>query len=356
MLPPLESTTNPLSMQKKFTTALLWLLCYQISIAQLKPIDVAETMLKIARFGEEIFYYGFAEGDKIIFSFEEANGRELKEIEIIELPSSSRFTDYKTSRIQSKTITINRTGIYKFRFANSAIAGRVCRFKIQRIPASDLTKNFNTSVSWKTVYDTTYTTESDIYLDRSDTSIVNLVDQVPKVFAKKALNGNDNKTIVDFSLPKGTISWSYYIGVGKEGKQAYDNGSNAFVSTGAQSVSNMAGYGALAALALYGKNYFLKTQGLDNVKYWFITDLDNVHLFKTNRTFKQYKKGDVINDADQMQTPRSGKIYLGLYNDNLKDAIDVTVKVTAIVVTERWKTKPVQQMNVTSRKELGHDK
>lgn len=343
-------------MIKKFTCTLLLLPFYTLLEAQLSPIDVAENTVKIARFGEEIFYYGFTEGDQVIFSFEEVNGKELKEIEIVEMPSSSKFMDYKTKRIDRKRLTINRTGIYKFRFANAAITGRVCRFKIQRIPASDLTKNFNTSVSWKTVYDTTYTTESDIYLDKSDTSIVNLVDQVPKVFAKKALNGNDNKTIVDFSLPKGTISWSYYIGVGKEGKQAYDNGSNAFVSSGAQSVSNMPGYGVLAALALYGKNYFLKTQGLDNVKYWFITDLDNVHLFKTNRTFKQYKKGDVINDADQMQTPRSGKIYLGLYNDNLKDAIDVTVKVTAIVVTERWKTKPVQQMNVTSRQELGHDK
>lgn len=343
-------------MIKKFTCTLLLLPFYTLLEAQLSPIDVAENTVKIARFGEEIFYYGFTEGDQVIFSFEEVNGKELKEIEIVEMPSSSKFMDYKTKRIDRKRLTINRTGIYKFRFANAAITGRVCRFKIQRIPASDLTKNFNTSVSWKTVYDTTYTTESDIYLDKSDTSIVNLVDQVPKVFAKKALNGNDNKTIVDFSLPKGTINWSYYIGVGKEGKQAYDNGSNAFVSSGAQSVSNMPGYGVLAALALYGKNYFLKTQGLDNVKYWFITDLDNVHLFKTNRTFKQYKKGDVINDADQMQTPRSGKIYLGLYNDNLKDAIDVTVKVTAIVVTERWKTKPVQQMNVTSRQELGHDK
>src|SRR5688500_19757097 len=128
MVPPLESTTNPISMQNRFTTCLLWLLFYQSSIAQLKPIDVAETTLKIARFGEEIFYYGFAEGDKMIFSFEEANGKELKEIEIIELPSSSRFTDYKTSSIKNKTIIINRTGIYKFRFANAAVAGRVSRF------------------------------------------------------------------------------------------------------------------------------------------------------------------------------------------------------------------------------------
>src|SRR4030095_6072228 len=119
--------------------------------------------------------------------------------------------------------------------------------------------NFNTSVSWKTIYDTTYATESEIYLERSDTSVVNLVDQIPKITSRNDLNGNDNKTIVDFSLPKGTIGWSYYIGVGNEGKQAYDKASNAFLTTGAQTVSKIPGYGVLAALALHGINYFLKT-------------------------------------------------------------------------------------------------
>ena len=342
-------------MQKKFTSILLGLLFYQLSIAQPKPVDVVENTLKIGRFGEEIFYYGFAEGDQVIFSFEEVNGKDLKEIEIVELPSSSKFMDYKTSSIRNKTITINRTGIYKFRFANSAISGRVCRFKLQRIPASDLTKNFNTSVSWKTIYDTTYTTESDIYLERTDTSVINLVDQVPKVSSKNAFNGNDNKTIVDFSLPKGTISWSYYIGVGNEGKEAYDKASNSFVTAGAQTVSKIPGYGVLAALALHGINYFLATQGRDNVKYWFISDWDNVLLFRSNRSFMQYKQGDVITDAYQMQAPQYGKVYLGLYNDNIRDAIEVTVKVTAIVVTEVWKTKPIQKMNVTSRRELAHN-
>lgn len=343
-------------MNKKFTCILLFLSFYTLLNAQISPIDVAENTLKIGRFGEETFYYGFAEGDQMIFSFEEVNGKELKEIEIVEMPSSSKFTDYKTKRIDKKRLTINRTGIYKFRFANAAITGRVCRFKIQRIPASDATKNFNTSVSWKTIYDTTYVTESEIYLERTDTSIVNIVDQLPKISSRNALNGSSNKTIVDFDLPKGTISWSYYIGVGNEGKQAYDKASNEFLTTGAQTVSKIPGYGVLAALALHGINYFLKTQGKDNVKYWFITDWDNVLLFRANKPFRQYKQGDVINDAYQMQVPLRGKVYLGLYNDNIRDAIEVTFKVTAVVVNEVWKTKPIQKMLVTSRQEWVHTK
>ena len=138
--------------------------------AQINTIDVAENTLKVGALGEEIFYYGFAEGDQLIFNFEEINGKELKELEIIELPGSSKFMDYKTKKIENKTINITETGVYKFRFANSAIGGRICKCKIQRVPASETTKKFNSSVYWKTVHDTTYTTEQEKYLVKRECS------------------------------------------------------------------------------------------------------------------------------------------------------------------------------------------
>ena len=36
-----------------------------------KPVIVVESTLKVAPFKEEVFYYGFAAGDKLIFNFEE---------------------------------------------------------------------------------------------------------------------------------------------------------------------------------------------------------------------------------------------------------------------------------------------
>lgn len=165
------------------------------------PVDVVENTLKIPGVGEEVFYYGFAEGDQLIFNFEEVNGKELKEIEILEHPSASKFMDYKTKKIENKTLNITQTGIYKFRFSNSALGGRICKFKIQRIPATDATKKFNSSVYWRTMYDTTYTPKNEKYLVSSDTSAVQVVDQLAKISSTNALNGNSNKTIVDFTLP-----------------------------------------------------------------------------------------------------------------------------------------------------------
>jgi hypothetical protein len=314
-------------------------------------IDVADNTLKVGGLAEEVFYYGFAEGDQLIFNFQEINGKELKELEIIELPSSSKFMDYKTSKIENKTINITRTCIYKFRFSNSAIAGRVCKFKIQRIPGSEATKNFNTSVFTRTIYDTTYTPVQEKFLIKSDTSAISVVDQIAKVSSQNALNGNSNKNIVDFTLPDGTISWSYYIGVGAEGKEAFQAATDKFLPVATKFASTIPGYGTMAALALTGINYFTKVQGSDNVKFYFITDWNNVSLFIADQAFMQYKQGDVINDASKMTMPLAGKVYLGLDNDNISTAIEVIVKVTAVVVNQEWGAKTVQRMDVSSRQE-----
>jgi len=66
-------------------------------------INLAESTLKVNGLSDEEFYFGFAEGDQIVFNFKELRGKELKEIEIIELPSSSKFMDFKSKKIENKT-------------------------------------------------------------------------------------------------------------------------------------------------------------------------------------------------------------------------------------------------------------
>lgn len=315
------------------------------------PIDVFESTLKIGALSEEAFYYGFAEGDKLIFSFQEMEGKELKELEIIELPSSSRFMDFKSIKIDSKTLMVGKTGVYKFRLANSSLGKRVCNIKIQRIPVDESARSFNTSVYWRTVMDTTITPVQESYLVKSDTIATMIVDQVAKVSSANAANGNPNKTLVDFDLPPQTISWSYYIGVGKEGREVFEKAQEKFVDDAAKSLGTIPGYGPLVAIALGGVNLFIKIQGSDNVKYWFIADWENVNLFFAGQQFIQYKLGDVSMDAVRMQSPLSGKVFLGLFNDNTFQAIDVVVKVTAVQVKQTFGTHTVNKINVSSRQE-----
>jgi hypothetical protein len=265
--------------------AILVALC-TYSVQGQTPIDIAESTLKIPAFGEEVFYYGFAAGDILVFNFTEANGKELKEVEIQELPAAaSVFMDYKTKKISDKRLTISRTAVYKFRFSNAALGGRVCKFKVQRIPVSEGTRDFNSTVFWKVQNDTTYVPQQEQFLVKSDTVIVNVMDQVSKVSSQSAINGTPNRTIVDFSLPEHTVKWSYFIGVGNQGRAAYEQAKDKLVEEAASTLTGLPGYGPLAALALYGINTFSKAGGDDNVQYWFISDWQNAASVPKFATF-----------------------------------------------------------------------
>jgi hypothetical protein len=310
------------------------------------PVAITERTIKVSALGEEIFYYGFAAGDKLLFDFEEINGKALKELEISEQSGASVFMDYRTAKLENKIMDVPRTGIYKFRFTNSSLAGRICKIKIQRIPASDATREFNTTVYWHDANDTIRIPRQEKYLLSSDTVSITVCDQLAKVSSKNALNRNPNHTLVDFDLPEGTISWSYYIGVGSEGQKAYHAAREQLLNTAAKFSSKIPGYGTMAALALYGINTFNKAQDGDNVQYSFIPDLNNVSLYNAGKSYRQYRSGNVINDAGQMKAPLTGKIYIALLNDNIAESIDVVVKVTAIQVKQQWGVRTTEELQV----------
>ena len=336
---------------KRFFILLQTILCWSVCIFGLAPVDVADNTLKVNGKSEEVFYYGFAAGDELVFSFKEVHDWSLKELEISELPSSVKFMDYKVRKIEKKIIYIPQTGIYKFRFTNPAGTARICKIKIQRIPAGTATRDFNSSVYWHTVQDTTYIPTQEKFLMKRDTIAQTLVERVTKIGTSNIFYGKLNKDLIDFTLPEGTVSWSYYIGVGTEGKKAFVKAKRGFLNTAASMASHIPGYGSMAALAMYGINAFSMIQGEDNVKFWFMDDEINAFLFKTGKKFKCFKQGDVLNDAAQEKKPLTGKIYLGLLNDNTIEPINVTVSVTAIVVSEHNSIRNNKLMKIVSREE-----
>ncbi len=315
------------------------------------PIEIYQSTIKISAVSEEIMYFGFSEGDKVILNFEEINGKELKEIEIQEYPGISKFMDFKTTNITNKTFQVPRTGIYTFRFSNGAIAGRICSIRIERVPKDESTANFNTNVYWKTVYDTTYKTIQEEYISSVDTTYSDFYSSTPQISSQNALNGNSPHQVVTFDLPSNTVAWSFYIGTGSEGRAEYERARTDFFKAAGKAAALIPGYGPMAVLALTGVSYMNKVQGLDNVKYWFLSSAEDVQLFYANQTFYQYKKGDVINEASQMKSPLSGRIYLALLNDNTIDPIQVTIKATAVIVTKTYATRPKEVMTVTSHEE-----
>lgn len=330
--------------------------------SQNTPILVAESTFKIGGMGDEEFYYGFAEGDQIIFDFEEVNKKELKEIEIIEYPSSSKFMDYKTVKITNKVINVTSTGIYKFRFSNSAIGGRVCKYKIQRIPVSDGTKNFNTSVYWKTLTDTTFYMVDEKYLISIDTLVVPIIQhRIERVHSQTNMN-HLNKSTVAFIIPENTISWSYYIGVGESSEAIFKQAEEKAKKTkeqlnAASNITNVlakfdpSGSVALATLALKGYAEFGVLEQADNIQYWFVPDYQNSLNYMQSLPYTYLIKGDGPLIKGRFTSPLKGTVYLCLKNDNIKDGLDIHIRASAVTVKENWGTRQVQKYKVKSWKE-----
>lgn len=333
-------------------------------------IDVTDQTIRLGGNKEEELYYGFAEGDKIVFSFEEAGNKDLKEVEIVEYPNNSRFSDYKTKRIDSKTITVNKTGVYIFRFKNSALSGRVCKIKIQRIPASEVTQNFNTTVTWITKqdttwntytkdiiigYDTTYIQKTKKDLVKIDTTFTPLFDKTLRVHSETAI-GKSQYTYANVELPQNTyfpnqfnpykstevICWTYWIGVGQKAAEEYEKANKNF-SSGLTAIGALTGYGALASLAVTGISMFGSTNVGDNVRYKFYGIQNGQEV--------TFDFGNVVTASGRNEKVKQGSFSVELFNDNFRDGIDVNLKMVVMQVTKTWEDVKYTEQKVTPRTE-----
>jgi hypothetical protein len=315
-----------------------------------EAVELIESTLKLGISEEKEFYFGFAEGDQIVLNVEVIKGKSLGEVEVIEYPNFTKFTDYETKKITDKKFQVSKDGIYKFRFTNKGMLGKICKIHIQRIPLNEYTKDFNSEVYWKTFYDTTYQTVQEKYLERSDTTYSDFYSATPQISSQNALNGNKPYQVISFDLPKNTIAWSFYIGVGSKGEEEYDRARRDFIKAGSKVALAIPGWGPMAALALTGVNYMAQVQGEDNVKYYFLSSQEDAQLFSSNQPFKRYKAGDIINEASQMKAPLSGPVYIGLYNDNTIDPILVTVKASAVIITQVYGMRSKEVMTLVERR------
>lgn len=355
---------------KKHLTLAVSICCLTTwAFAQQNPLDVTDQTIKIGAFKEEELLFGFAEGDKVMFSFEEVNKKDLKEVEILEYPSNSKFSDYKTNKAE-KTFSVSKQGVYVFRFKNSALGGRVCKIRIMRVPASDITKNFNSTVTWVVRQDTTWNTfTKDVVIGydtinvsrtqkelvRVDTVITQLFDKMLRVHSATAF-GKSQYTTIQVDLPKNeyypnvfdpyrtkeVLAWSYWMGVGQKSDEEYEK-ANKKLASGVKVLGALTGYGALAMLAATGISVFGTPNVGDNVSYKFFGILNG------NEIVIDY--GNVVSASARNERIKQGSFNLELFNDNVADGIDVNVKMVALVLNKTWENKSYTEQRITPKYE-----
>lgn len=351
----------------KFLLVLLFAgLCYG------QKINVAEVQLRINPAAAEELYYCFAEGDKVLLTVEETNGNTIDEVTVTEYPSSLKYKGHDVKKEKNHEFIINRKSVYKFRFNNTAKDARLCTVKIVRMPASKQTENFVTSVKWITAQDTVYSSLTKdvvvgydtLYVQKvrrvtvSDKKYEELVlDKSQRVDAKATFG--ETKTSVSFSLPVNSISkdetkkvvaWAYWVGVGEESNEFWKQNRKMIVGA----VQGAATYfttplGGIAAGAI--TNLVLPTNGED-VEYLVLSDTNNM-LFTQQKPYKTLDSGKGIASYKRFidTSVLQGKFTIALSNDNYVQAIDVNIKVSAIIEHLKFKDEKYTDIVISPKYE-----
>lgn len=327
---------------------LVFLGCLSLGISfGSEPVVVTERAIRVVSLGREEMYFGFAKGDEIVLSLHTNKQKLLGQIELKKYNGNVLYSDLKVSSISEKSIKIPNTGIYKLSLDNSSLGKRICDLMIKRIPESEKTQAFNTTVHWKDIQDTSYYEVPEWALISSDTTFNMITDRIEKVHSSLNLNGNKNT--FGFTLPENCVAWSYYIGVDQAGQGAYEDATRELAEHSSPILSQIPGYGPLGALALGAVSYLTILQRGEDIDFW-ILDQENMSHYQNGNQSYSLKNGKVINAFSKMLSPLSGTLYFCLRNDNAIDGVSVSVKVTAVCVKENWGFRKVKKYRVVKGK------
>lgn len=326
-------------------------------------LNITNLSFKAPSLDVKSYYYSFAAGDEIIANLSLKEKKGSFRLEIVEYPSNTVYTKSGITNSGDIKLQVKNDGIYVFKIITDGLIGRDCNMIIKRICSSDKT-NFNTSVGWRTINDTTFYNVEEKYLVNIDTIPIDIIPQrIERVVSSNALNREPNKTYFSFNLPDNTIFWAYFIGTGADAKsylteaEAKASKMTANLQTGANVAKSITTatanpYSAVAYLALSGMSLFGGGGGKgSNVQYWFVDSDENAKLFMAGQPFYQFDKGNSAISYKRMQGHPKGTVYLCLYNDNLVDAIDVYISISAITAKENWNVRTVKKYNVNSYEE-----
>ena len=95
-------------------------------------------------------------------------------------------------------------------------------------------------------------------------------------------------------------------------------------------------------------SYLTKLDTGQHINFWIVED-ENAELFKNGEQFRFVKKGRGINEFSRME-PGNKAFYFCLHNDYKDTPVTVTVKITAILINEKFMSEPVRRMHVTLKK------
>ena len=345
---------------------------YLQAFAQIEAIEVTHQLIKIEAFSEEEMFFSFAEGDMVKLKVNVDKGKTITEVDIYREPNKKIYSTFKSSKF-TKTINIREKGVYRFLFKNSAVGKLIVGIDIERTPISNDLVSFSTDWKWIGRYDTTYipykkdslvgydttdyqeTVKELVKTEKRDEMITNKSVRVNSVL--NTTNGPraetkiiiPNDVIAPFREEK-IIGWAYWIGVGNEGKEAYDKNTKAVMNTLASTFVS-----PLAGVLMGNVTDMIVPSSGEDVQFW-ILDNNNLYKYRSGLGFYPKDKGKGVASYGKFTPtvlgtflPNERNYTIALYNDNQITPIDVNVKVDVLKEIKYFKNVTYNKKRVTPR-------
>lgn len=334
---------------KKALITLLTATLLTMGCSDQKPIELIASSIKIASNSQEEIYVGFKEGDHILFDFN-AQQDTIESIEILEYPNHAKFKSFDTNRIENKTLNVNQTGIYCFRFRNASEESQTCQFKVQRVPGKWSFTAFDSKVHWREVRDTTYTSEEEDFLIKDEISpkiVINSQEFYINSGSNATFKGGKSRITIPVTLPENTIAWYYEFSASRNKADVHQASANFDLAGEIMQLMDQTG------ILNFTVNALTQPPGADICDIYLL-DYDNSLSFKSKLSFKTFPVGNRSNIKSgivEMQWVPDTTVYIGIRNPDSMHGIHLALEVVAIVREQEWETRTLQIPQVNSRKE-----
>lgn len=314
-------------------------------------IPVVDLNFKIPLMSDYTLLYGFAEGDEIIINYKEAKGKKLKTFEISEYNGSALFSDFNMVSLTNKTIKIKKTGIYVFKFSNLSLGRRICSFKLDRIPVSNETTVFNTTVKERVVADTTYTTRTETFI-KKEKYVVKKVHDNQHFYVNSGSNaffkGGKSRVALPFSLPANTIKWYYTVVAFRDKNKVEAMKQQIHLASDLTKLIDKSG----------GLNFVVKQLSMPpgaNYCDVYLLDSNNLNAFLSKQAYSFEPLGtreNIVSASVELAGGFNEQMYLGIRNPSRTYGVNVLLSVAAIVLEQEIEEREIKDPHVKYKKEL----
>ncbi|MGH1337339.1 MAG: hypothetical protein ACRBFS_14540 [Aureispira sp.] len=326
-----------------------------VQATPIEPLLISEQEFKIN--GEELFFYAFEKGDQILFDLTVLKGNSLKEVEIGIYEGASRWRVEQTTNTLEQRLVVPKRAIYVFRIRSGG--PKKVALTIRRVPPHTSRVHFNSYVEWKTVvdtlrprfrleqttvYDTTYQTHYRRVLYKKSQQMTTLLSRTERVSSKTNLQ-HDNTTSIPVELPalqrneyleERLLGWAYWIGVGQEGLENYNQELKKFLTLATAKVT---GKNLLAGLALGAYTVASNPPKGDNIIY---------EIWSTRKSGRKLEAGGNVTAAfGRFSTGNYRTLTIDLNNDNILNGLNVHLKLVAVTEQLHYRKETYQKRLIT---------